>query len=134
MLITPGTFTCTLFLETTLFFSFSVSSGDISLKCFCQAGTLHIHCFRSKPMGAQKANFDCMTTSIMKGFCRINMDTLSCAKLKVYIILVQWLEFVYHFFAKSCKTSFKYLLLLHFFLTFNSFNWYLRHLCPLIPL
>ena len=39
--------------------------------------------------------------------------------------LVQWLTFVYHFFTETCKTSFKYLLLLHFFLTFKSFNWYL---------
>ena len=126
MLITPGTFTCTLFLETTLFFSFSVSSGDISLKCFCQARPLHNYTTASdQNQWVHKRQTLIACTSIMKGFCRINMDTLSCAKLKVYIILVQWLEFVYHFFAKSCKTSFKYLLLLHFFLTFKFFNWYL---------
>ena len=39
--------------------------------------------------------------------------------------LVQWLKFVYHFFAETCRTSPKFLLFVHFFLIFKSFNWYL---------
>ena len=48
--------------------------------------------------------------------------------------LVQWLKFVHHFFAETCRTSPKFLPSVHFFLTFKSFNWYLWYLCPLISL